>query len=252
MIHKIKFKNNYFKIHEFGANIISCNIDNSELLFLSKKAKLDESIPIRGGIPIIFPIFGKSRDDLPKHGFARNVKWQKEKKWENESNSGIIMVLDNMDKKYWKNKCKLIYQVILDEFSLTCNLEVKNLDKNINYDMLFHNYFNVTDISDYKCTNFNNKKYFNQLTSKNNISDEIIINNEVDRIFDNLDEIQFYNGNNKLKLESNNSNVVLWNPWIDKSKRLKDFCNDEYKKMICIEPGIFNTTNRILIQKITK
>lgn len=253
MIHTVKFKNNYFKIHEFGANVISCNIKKTELLFLSKKAKLDGSIPIRGGIPIIFPIFGKSRNNLPKHGFARNVKWVKVRNWENENNSGIIMVLDNMNKKYWINECKLIYKVTLNEVSLTCNLEVKNLKENITFDILFHNYFNVTDISNYNCNDFNNKKYYNQLTDKNEVSKKIVINKEIDRIFSKLDKINFYNGDNQFELISNNTNVVLWNPWIEKSKRLSDFQNEEYNKMICIEPGIFKVTNHLVFcQKIFK
>lgn len=31
--------------------------------------------------------------------------------------------------------------------------------------------------------------------------------------------------------------VVVWNPWTDKAKRMPDFGDDEYKNMICIEPG---------------
>lgn len=32
--------------------------------------------------------------------------------------------------------------------------------------------------------------------------------------------------------------VVVWNPWIEKSKRMSNFGNEEFKNMICIEPGI--------------
>jgi D-hexose-6-phosphate mutarotase len=29
--------------------------------------------------------------------------------------------------------------------------------------------------------------------------------------------------------------VVVWNPWIEKSKNTKDFGDEEYKEMVCLE-----------------
>jgi glucose-6-phosphate 1-epimerase len=31
--------------------------------------------------------------------------------------------------------------------------------------------------------------------------------------------------------------VVVWNPWVDKSAKLADFPDDGYRSMLCIEPG---------------
>ena len=42
------------KIHLHGATIISWCRNGKELLFLSSKAILDGSKPIRGGIPLVF------------------------------------------------------------------------------------------------------------------------------------------------------------------------------------------------------
>ncbi|HAG40367.1 MAG TPA: D-hexose-6-phosphate mutarotase, partial [Pseudoalteromonas sp.] len=33
----------------------------------------------------------------------------------------------------------------------------------------------------------------------------------------------------------NSSSCVLWNPWIEKSKRLSNFADDEYLSMVCLE-----------------
>ena len=32
-------------------------------------------------------------------------------------------------------------------------------------------------------------------------------------------------------------NVVVWNPWVDKSKKMSDFGDLEYQNMICVEAG---------------
>lgn len=31
--------------------------------------------------------------------------------------------------------------------------------------------------------------------------------------------------------------VVVWNPWVDKAKKLSDFGDEEFKCMVCIEPA---------------
>lgn len=42
------------KIHLHGATVISWTVDNKNLLFISSKALMDGSKPIRGGIPLVF------------------------------------------------------------------------------------------------------------------------------------------------------------------------------------------------------
>lgn len=43
-------------IHLYGATVTSWKTANGEQLFLSQKAHLDGSKPIRGGIPLVFPV----------------------------------------------------------------------------------------------------------------------------------------------------------------------------------------------------
>jgi glucose-6-phosphate 1-epimerase len=33
------------------------------------------------------------------------------------------------------------------------------------------------------------------------------------------------------------NDITLWNPWTEKAKGMSDFGDDEYKQMVCIEPG---------------
>ena len=51
--------------------------------------------------------------------------------------------------------------------------------------------------------------------------------------------------------DTNNSSILtikkenlpdteVWNPWIEKSKAMADFDDDEYKIMICVEAGYVN------------
>ncbi|KAG9043901.1 hypothetical protein FS837_009024 [Tulasnella sp. UAMH 9824] len=74
-------------IYKYGATVTSWKAPNAgaqtpvtERLFLSSKAYLDGSKPIRGGIPIAFPFFGPpSREEdkkMGQHGYARGEVWE--------------------------------------------------------------------------------------------------------------------------------------------------------------------------------
>jgi D-hexose-6-phosphate mutarotase len=45
------------------------------LLFLSQVSRFEPGVPIRGGIPIVYPWFG-ARDGQASHGYARNKPWE--------------------------------------------------------------------------------------------------------------------------------------------------------------------------------
>lgn len=59
----------------YGGQILSYIHKGQEALFLSTRAILDGSKPIRGGIPIAFPQFA-AQGPLPMHGFARTSQWE--------------------------------------------------------------------------------------------------------------------------------------------------------------------------------
>lgn len=251
--YKITYKNNWFEIVDFGATVISCNIQGDSILFLSNKALLDESKPIRGGIPIVFPVFGNSNNNkMPKHGFARQVKWNFVKKYENENNSGIIFELnsDEYTKKIWDYDFKLKYEVIINESSLENELHVYNNDnKTIDFDVLFHTYYNIHNIENTSIHNIP-VGYYDQLTNNinSNTEENMIINKEVDQIYEkntNIINIKSETKNYNISCNSNKYDevsYVFWNPWIYKSKTLIDFDDNDYKKMVCIEPGIIENT----------
>ena len=50
--------NSTLTVVPFGATIISWVVEGEEFIFVSKKAALDGSKAIRGGVPICFPNFG--------------------------------------------------------------------------------------------------------------------------------------------------------------------------------------------------
>ena len=67
---------------------------------------------------------------------------------------------------------------------------------------------------------------------------------EVDRIYSKVPaELELLTGDGrkaKIEIEASDGeklDAVVWNPHIAKAKRMKDFADDEWKEMVCVEPG---------------
>ena len=78
-------------------------------------------------------------------------------------------------------------------------------------------------------------------------NDVVSFNRETDMVYTQASTVQTINtpeGVINVSRE-NSSSCVLWNPWIEKSKRLSNFADDEYKTMLCLEAA------NVLTDKVT-
>merc|ERR1712008_302093 len=76
----------------------------------------------------------------------------------------------------------------------------------------------------------------------------VAISSEVDRIYGDIDDADIVlKDSSKAQCpqitiqRTGFKDVVLWNPWTAKSKRMADFGDEEFENMVCIEPGTVNT-----------
>lgn len=62
---------------------------------------------------------------------------------------------------------------------------------------------------------------------------------ETDRVYQNVPSvITVEDSQSRLVLTSDRfTDMVVWNPWIDKAKSLADFGDDEWHRMVCLEPA---------------
>ncbi|GMM32439.1 glucose-6-phosphate 1-epimerase [Martiniozyma asiatica (nom. inval.)] len=244
-------------ILHYGATVIDWTIEGEKQLWLSTAAKLDGSKPVRGGIPLVFPVFGKSQDkgfeNLPQHGFARNSTWEFLGQVKANpptiqyalspelANAEIYSKWDNGD-----NDFNLILTISLQENDLITEIEVENVDsKSWKFNWLFHTYLSTPHIEDTLVTNLPGEKCFDQLIGEEYIekAPAIDFNSELDRIYKKIPQERIlqvvYKGNviHSVQRESL-KDVVVWNPWIDKSAGMADFePKNGWENMVCIEPG---------------
>ncbi|OWB55291.1 hypothetical protein B5S28_g1162 [[Candida] boidinii] len=247
----------FVKILKYGATVISWQIEGAEQLWLSSAAKLDGSKPVRGGIPLVFPVFGKSNEpgfsDLPQHGFARNSTWEflgQTKENPPTIQFGLGPELANKDVySKWDNgdnDFTLLLTIELKDDSLTTTIEVENTDsKSWKFNWLFHTYLQVSDIDDTLVNNLPGQTCYDQLLKETyeEKAPAVDFSQETDRIYKKVPEDKLLQiielGKVVHNVERKNlPDVVVWNPWIEKSKGMSDFePKSGYQKMLCIEPG---------------
>jgi len=155
----------------------------------------------------------------------------------------------------WAHSFELTYTIKFSSDTLTTSLDIHNTGVTAYaFQALLHTYFKIEEITECVFDGFLNVDHIDQLQNGEVIpgSDkvEVRIVDEVDRIYK-----DFPPGHCPLTIGSKKGrivsleislmedghrvphDVVLWNPWVDKSKRMVDFGDDEYHNMVCVEPG---------------
>ena len=152
------------QVSDYGATLISYKSKaEREHIFVSKLALLDGTAPIRGGIPLVFPIFGPpttvSGSTMPQHGFARRNVWSMLGEYDSSVAAGIAYKLDlsqtyagRGDGNIWTASeenivvydCTLVYNVVFNDSEMSTILTVRNTGKNaFPFQCLLHTYYKV-------------------------------------------------------------------------------------------------------------
>ena len=210
------------------------------LIWVSADEDYLEGKAVRGGIPICWPWFGVHSDpDWPIHGVARKLMWRAEEVLENDD--GIIIKLSLpmslVDETYWPHKSRLEV-----EFHLTEQLRVSLTNTNLGESAFtltqaLHTYFPTPNIEATNVDGLQGSKFIEFGEGPFDQNAVIGFARETDMVYTQAAPVQIIKtpaGDIEVGRE-NSSSCVLWNPWIEKSKRLSNFRDDEYLTMLCLE-----------------
>lgn len=253
-----------------GATVVSWKSAGTENLFLSDKAVLDGKKPVRGGIPLVFPVFGPPPSSgplstLPQHGFARSSRWEFLNQSSSEASTSARSAADDSVKldfglsssnlspeslRAWPHKFSIIYSVTLSKSTLQTTMLVRNESEvSFEFQLLMHTYLRVTDIGQVTVSGLNGASYIDKVKSASKAQEtqsELGISGEMDRVYTGLQPqkpvVVSQGGKPRFEvIRDNLEDLVVWNPWIDKAAGMSDFAPQEaYKQMICIEAGAVN------------
>ena len=215
--------------------------DEKALLWLSEISDFQEGKAIRGGIPICWPSFGMNNPDLPQHGFARTALFEHVSTKELDANTTeVILILRHSQETLtqWPYKFELELKVTVSD-KLTMELTTTNLDdKTFKISQALHTYFPVSHISDAGVKGLDKKPFLDALTNEQLTQNgDVVFEEEVDRVYQEV-EAQILLTDKDRTIHINNegsSSVVVWNPWIEKGKRMSAMRDDAYNDFVCIE-----------------
>lgn len=120
--------------------------------------------------------------------------------------------------------------------SLKVEWSVENTGSNsFEFTNALHTYFNVDSIDNVSVSDLYALSYLDNLEGramKKEDSQSVRFDCEVDRVYLNTpNSLEISDGTKTFTLEKSAGipDAVVWNPWVDKSKRMADFGDDEYK-----------------------
>jgi len=255
----IKIDNEYASamVSIYGAQVLSFKpkrdgtddsvSEDNELLFVSELAFFEQGKAIKGGIPICWPWFGRDPENLGRqmHGFARNMLWQLEET-ELTDDGGIKLVLSLSESKesykLWTHDFKVILTITIGKI-LRLSLKTVNTGKKaFTITQALHAYFSIADIQKIEVDGLDKVKYIDTVNGvyKTELQvGKVTVNQEVDRIYIDV-PARTVLIDHKLKREVaidsiGSKTTIVWNPWIEISKRSADLTEDAYQRFMCVE-----------------
>ena len=189
----------------------------------------------RGGVPICWPWFGKAFS--PAHGFARLMSWELISRDDSEDGVHLEFRLSDSPKtrEIWPHPFTLSLQMHL---GTTCEIHL-NIDAPVPTTGALHTYLATSDIAHSSITGLG-ECYIDSLQENAHLTtteSTLQIHSEVDRIYTQPQSENILTTLEKtLRLiHQGHSDVVVWNPWIERSAEIADMDTNDYRQMVCIE-----------------
>ncbi len=233
------------EISLYGAHVLAYRpIGQLPVLFVSNASAYEPGKPLRGGVPLSWPWFSTpDTPALPDHGFAFTSLWQLHAVEHSADESKAVLVLQDAAASWrlWPHPFRLTLTVTVGA-SLKLEMTTDNLDTvPVTIAQGFHTYFKVRDIENVTLHGLENTPFYNKaLREMAPPSDEpVTVHAEIDRVYFPTTATCVIDDpglRRRIKIDKSGSNsTVVWNPWGDKTKRIRDFEPDDFRTMFCVE-----------------
>lgn len=234
------------EIHTRGAHLSRWQPVGAQAsrLFVSSRAIYAEGVPIRGGVPVIFPQFA-GEGPLPKHGFARTAQWQLRE--QGDGHATFEWGDDARTRALWPHAFAARLSITIGGAVLGVALDISNTGSSpFHFTTALHSYLAVQDIAAVQVLGLQGLHY-RDTTQGGRMAREgdaaLRIAGEVDRnYFATPPALILQDGSRTLRVEQTGFvDTVVWNPGAAASAHFKDLAPRDYQHFLCIEAATIAT-----------
>ena len=234
-----------------------------DLLFLSEHAYFQPGRAIKGGMPVCWPWFGPDPEPRgrPDHGFVRTRHWTllgTESRVDGSTRVRLGCRDDDTSRILWPHSFALELAVTVGP-TLEVALITRNTgDKPMTITQALHSYFRVGDVRRAQVLGLAGYEYIDKVASITNLdrppappaageavdvrikqSGPINFDGPVNRIYlDTAERLVIDDPalGRQIHIDREGSNsAVVWNPWVEQSRHMGDFGDEEYLGLVCVE-----------------
>lgn len=228
----------------FGGQVLSWTPPGGgERLYLSPQAVFDGRTPIRGGIPVCFPQFA-DLGPLPQHGFARTANWSvlSERSGEGYALATLGLRDDDTTRALWPHVFTAELSILVEDARLDLEFEVTSTgDEGFDFTAALHTYLAVREVEETRIEGLYGYSYRDK-TDANRIGrdsgDVLLIEAETDRVYHGVERpllLREYDRSLGINNADGFGDVVVWNPWVERSAAISDLPDDAFRCMLCVE-----------------
>ncbi len=230
-----------------GAHVSSyVQTGQKDLLWMSRNVEYAEGKALRGGIPVCWPWFGAPPAGAnTSHGYARFIFWEltATRALSPDCTEAVFSLSPSpAAPKAWQESFLLTYTVRVGA-SLELELCTSNRGSSaFQISQAFHTYYHISDIGEIQVNGFSGLPYDDTVAGvaepHKTQHGPITFAAETDAVFEHCSgsaEIVDPGFQRIIRISKENSaSAVVWNPWIDKAKKL-NMADEEYRTMVCVE-----------------
>lgn len=233
-------------IYPYGAHIAAFRPKNQgEVLWVSPYSSFEEGKPIRGGIPICFPWFGRHRwrNDLPLHGFVRTRFWDMvSTAMLPDGRSLVVFALtDNEEtRSVWPFRFRLELAVTVGE-TLEMTLLIENRGEELfTCEEGFHTYFHVEDPARCEVHHLDGVEYIDRVKGDSRAvqSGAVRFDGELVNAYMHAPaacELTDFPAHRRIRVEQKNMDAtVIWNPGAAAAAENPEI-RDAWDEFVCVE-----------------
>lgn len=232
------------------------------VLFLSAQSEFAPGKAIRGGVPVCFPWFGPDQKGRaggkagPAHGFARTSEWRLafaalEPIHSKDAHPALHLTWtlgpSALSHSLGYDDFRVAYEMVFGGNELTLRLSVANLGSApMPVEEALHSYFAVGDVREAEIEGLGGARYLDKTDAMQAKTAPVAtapLTGWTDRVYpENTAAVTIHDGSpaqgharSIVVTKRNSATTVLWNPWAEIARTMKDLGPEEWSGFVCVE-----------------